>query len=676
MNATTSCSSGTVIASPGGGSVALTSATIPAGGSCSVSIDVTSASANSYNNTTGTVTTTNAGNGTAANATLTVQAQPTIAKAFAPAAITAGAPSTLTITITNPRATGLTGLAFNDLFPSGMRVHATPALTNTCGGTVSGATADSTSIGLTGGSVAASSSCTISIAVTANTTGTYNNTTSALTSNEAPPSNPSNTASVTVAGFGISGVVYADVNHNSALDGAETGTGQTLFVKLASRAGATCNSPALIAASVNITTGAYSIQPYPAGDYCLILDTNATLADVAANLPAGWLNTEVPAGIKAITITGSNLIVQNFGAFNGSRLSGRVFRDTGIGGGTANNGVQDGGESGIANVAVRANNAACASTLCDTTLTNASGDYTLWIPAAATGTVNIVETNAGGFVSTGGNRGTTTGATGYDRATDTTAFTFAAGQSYTGVNFADVPANSFTTDGAQSSLPGTAVNYPHTFTAGSAGTVTFSTTAVSTPAVTGWNNAIYRDTNCNGVLEAAEAAAGVFAATGVTAGQQVCIVVRDFVPANAPNGAKNQISVTANFSYTNASPALNAAAVTRSDITTVGAGTSSGLRLLKSVDKATALPGDTLTYTITYTNASSAALSNIVISDSVPAFTVYVGASAGCPGLVARTSCTVSAEPPANGTGSVRWTVTGTLGSNASGTVMYQVRVE
>lgn len=675
MNANTSCSGGTVIAAPGGASVALTSGTIPAGGSCTVSIDVTSASANTYNNTTGAVTTSNAGTGAAANATLTVQPQPTIAKAFAPAAITAGAPSTLTITISNPRTAALSALSFNDAFPAGMVVHSTPALTNSCGGTVNGATGNSTSIGLTGGSLAAGANCAISVAVTANTIGTYNNTTSALTSNEAPPSAPSNTTSLSVAGFGISGVVYSDSNHNATRDNAEAGTGQSLFVKLASRSGASCTSPALVAATVNTTTGAYAIAPYPPGDYCLVLDTNSTLSDVTPGNAANWLNTEVANGNKAITITGANLIVQNFGLFNGSRLSGRVFNDNGIVAGVPNNGVQEGGEVGLASVAVRANNAGCPSTLCDTTLTDTLGNYTLWIPAAASGSVVVAQTNLGGYVSSGGSRGTTTGGAGYDRTADTTTFNLVAGSSYSGVDFADVPPNSFVADGAQSGLPGSTIGYPHTFTAGSGGAVSFSTSNIATPAIAGWTNTIYRDSNCDGAVQAAEATAPLSGATVLTAGQQICIVVREFIPAGAPSGARDQITVTAGFTYTNASPALSGNA-TRTDITSVGPSTSAGLHLTKTVDRTTALPGETLTYTITYTNTSSASLANIVIADTVPAFTVYVGGSAGCPGLIARTTCSVLSEPPANAIGALRWGINGNLGPSASGTVQFQVRVE
>ena len=63
---------GTSTAAANGSSLALSGGTIPASGSCTLTVVVTSAVAGSYLNSTGPVTTTNAGSGTAATATLTV----------------------------------------------------------------------------------------------------------------------------------------------------------------------------------------------------------------------------------------------------------------------------------------------------------------------------------------------------------------------------------------------------------------------------------------------------------------------------------------------------------------------------------------------------------------------------------------------------------------------------
>jgi LPXTG-site transpeptidase (sortase) family protein len=72
-NAATSCTGGAVT-TPTTTSVSLGSATVPAGGSCTVSVDVTAASAGTYANTSNAVTSTNGGTGNAASDTLTVNA--------------------------------------------------------------------------------------------------------------------------------------------------------------------------------------------------------------------------------------------------------------------------------------------------------------------------------------------------------------------------------------------------------------------------------------------------------------------------------------------------------------------------------------------------------------------------------------------------------------------------
>ncbi|MET0225763.1 MAG: hypothetical protein ABW187_04915 [Dokdonella sp.] len=101
-------------------------------------------------------------------------AAPSVSKAFAPAAIQAGTPSTLTITLTNSQASPATlTSALTDPFPSGMTL-ATPAnAATTCG-----ANLDTTAAAITlaaGATIPASASCTIVADVTV-ATGTYVNT--------------------------------------------------------------------------------------------------------------------------------------------------------------------------------------------------------------------------------------------------------------------------------------------------------------------------------------------------------------------------------------------------------------------------------------------------------------------------------------------------------------------
>lgn len=113
------------------------------------------------------------------------QVAPTATTTFTPAGIQPNGISTLTIAITNPNASALTGVAFADSFPANVVVATPNGLTNTCGGTPA-ATAGSGSLSLTGGTLAANAGCAVTANVTGAFTGTYTNNTGPVTSNEAP----------------------------------------------------------------------------------------------------------------------------------------------------------------------------------------------------------------------------------------------------------------------------------------------------------------------------------------------------------------------------------------------------------------------------------------------------------------------------------------------------------
>ncbi|HEX7558812.1 MAG TPA: hypothetical protein VF386_06420, partial [Usitatibacter sp.] len=84
---------------------------------------------------------------------------------------------------------------------------------------------------------------------------------------------------------------------------------------------------------------------------------------------------------------------------------------------------------------------------------------------------------------------------------------------------------------------------------------------------------------------------------------------------------------------------------------------------------------DILEYVITYTNPGAGALSAIVVTDATPAFTSFQAASCGAPLPGGITACAVTTQPAVNASGSVVWTLTGSLAAGGSGTVLYTVRV-
>src|SRR5204862_295668 len=71
-------------------------------------------------------------------------------------------------------------------------------------------------------------------------------------------------------------------------------------------------------------------------------------------------------------------------------------------------------------------------------------------------------------------------------------------------NFGLVPANTFGPSGAQTAQAGTTLFYAHAVVAGSAGTVTLSASSSDSPSAPAWNQVLYQDSNCNGVLDTGE----------------------------------------------------------------------------------------------------------------------------------------------------------------------------
>jgi uncharacterized repeat protein (TIGR01451 family) len=476
--------------------------------------------------------------------------------------------------------------------------------------------------------------------------------------------------------FAVTGTVYADTNHNAALDVGEGGTGiASLYVKLAASVSGVCQTPATAAAAVSAASGAYSLPSVVPGTYCLTLTNSAALANTTPYTPAGWVATEAPTGVRTVTVTAVATAAQNFGLYHGSSLSLVVFADTGTGGGVANDGAQNGAEPGIANVPVTAS---VGGSPIASAVTGGAGAAVVWLPAATSGTVTIAPSAPSGDLATGGSPGNSGGSFVRPKLT----FTYAPGVSYTGVSFGLIPPNAFAPNGALAAQPGTTVFYSQQFTAGSAIQVSFATSATASPAVPGWAETIYLDAACSGQYAAGDTVLG--GAITLAAQQKLCLLVKEFVPAGAPANAANTVSLTASFSYVGSAAPAPATAVVVDTTTVTGPGT---IALVKQVANLTqgsgygasnnALPGNTLQYQITLTNQGSVPVSNVTVNDATPAYTGFV--SAACPstsGLPANFSaCAVTTHPAAGAQGALAWSFTGTLAPGAQAAVSYQVQV-
>jgi uncharacterized repeat protein (TIGR01451 family) len=185
-SASTTCT-GAPTWAPGAGSTALvfgnpTGATIPASGSCTVSVNVTATTAGTKTNVSGFLFTNETGTTTTSVAvdTLTAIVPPLIAKQFAPTPILPGGVSRLTFTISNPNAdNAISGVAFSDNLPNApgiMRVASVPnATTIGCGAPTYAPVANATSVAFSGGAIAAGGTCVVTVDVTAPSVGSYNN---------------------------------------------------------------------------------------------------------------------------------------------------------------------------------------------------------------------------------------------------------------------------------------------------------------------------------------------------------------------------------------------------------------------------------------------------------------------------------------------------------------------
>ncbi|MDA7417544.1 hypothetical protein PGB34_14340 [Xenophilus arseniciresistens] len=392
-------------------------------------------------------------------------------------------------------------------------------------------------------------------------------------------------------------------------------------------------------------------------------------------------------------------------------VSGKVFLDNGTGGGTANDGILNGGEAPQAGIAVRLTN--CAATVYASGVTDGTGSYSLSVPSgtAAGAALCVEQVNSPATrISTGASVGNTALPSGSATAAAGGSYTYTRtgtpdriafswnGTGHANLNFGDVDNSSFATSGAKTALPGSTVTYPHTFTAGTGGQVRFGIASeTATPALAGWAAEIFADPLCTGSLQpgAQQLYPPGTATTAVAFAGKVCVIVKQFVPANAPMGASNKLTIRADFDYLNANPALGAS-FTLEDITTVS---STALELRKEVRNVTqsaafgvnnqAKSGETLEYRITYTNNGDAPISAMTVNDTTPGYTTFVSATQGTTpaSLTACQKTTPANAPPAapvacadaqpaGGTGPIGWKFTGTVAPGGTGFVLFQVKVD
>jgi len=357
-------------------------------------------------------------------------------------------------------------------------------------------------------------------------------------------------------------------------------------------------------------------------------------------------------------------------------LSGRVFIDNGIGGGTAHNAVVDGAELGTKSVVVDVLDG--SGGLLASPDVAADGSWSYDLPGTYVGNVTIRATPTAGFLTISEKTDGLPGLVAGDPHDGEFEFEPEAFGGQIQLDIGLVAKPTLSQDQIREIQSGQITVLPHIYEATSDGTVTFSISGESSTPSGAFSSAIYSDLACNGEPDAA-----ITGPISVVADQTICLVTRVSASSGAPNNA--------NYSYTlNGLTTFTGTTVTYTptdfDVVTV-TNLQGEMTLSKTVENETqSTPegssnsgsvNDVLLYRIYLRNQSDAAVDDVKVYDRTPAYTslsepittpVVISPSLTC-NLVVPVANSIGYEGP------VQWNCTGLLQPGDAGRVTFRVAI-
>lgn len=455
-------------------------------------------------------------------------------------------------------------------------------------------------------------------------------------------------------------VVGDSVTVNSV--GFTTNATTGLSVADATGANSTTGTPIIVPSNMLGTTGSI-IEAFSKGDeneYAGNLVCTGNTTPLNGNKLT--INTNDAAIICTLTNSRKDLVL----------ISGKVFNDNG--GNVSNivanayNGIIDTNEQGIAGSSLKLANCSGVD-LTVVSISNDNGDYSFKVERSVlSNPFCIVQTNLPEYLSVNA---------------DNITVAKTSATSYPNNNFADVKLNVLLTeDGQHTITAGEVTDYPHRLSTQAPVWLTgLEQTQTNSNNDQPWQALVYRDSNCNGTVDAGETGFDPTVSSTVLLqpNTDICLVQRVLSPTNVFAGAQHIGKLQASYAV---SPLNLTGQKTqqRQDVTLIG---SAGLTLTKkvrAVSSCSSTPSDSLgflvnnqatkqqnlEYEITYKNNSVKNLHNVKIKDSLPTGTNYSDVS--CRVTPSGNTCNATHSGDV-----LEWTLTGLLKPSATGTLRFCV---
>jgi trimeric autotransporter adhesin len=274
-------------------------------------------------------------------------------------------------------------------------------------------------------------------------------------------------------------------------------------------------------------------------------------------------------------------------------------------------------------------------------------------------------------------------ATGAGAVAGTTNLTFRALSGATGAVDTKVDAVTVNTihnvvltpNNAGQAFPGNFVVYTHTITnnGNTTETISFPAGTFLVDSAASWSSVLYRDNGTTpGALDAGDTSISSATTFTLAPGASATLFVKVTAPLTATAGQTDTTTITAAYNG-------GASTTSATDITTVISGVLT-LAKEQALDAAcdgtpdtaygngtiTAKPGQCVRYRITATNNGTANVTNVVVSDSTPANTVY-NTGALCPAsgaaVAATTAGTIATTPAAGANCAAAVSISATVGT-------------